>query len=173
MKKQTLPILAFCLILFSLAHSTFAAPENSQKSNSDHLVGAWHGKVQFSNGVLSEVNDLEFMYVFNQGGTMTESSNHDSAPPVPPAYGIWRKTKARQYEAKYSFFWTNPPKGFDDIANGRGWSHGGSGVIIEKIQLSEDGNGFTSTMSLDILDTTGKIIETGNLGKAEAKRIRF
>lgn len=173
MKKRTLPILAFCFILFSLAYSTFASSENSRKNPSDELVGAWHGKVQFSNGVLAEVNDLEFMYVFNQGGTMTESSNHDSAPPVPPAYGVWRKTDKRQYEAKYSFFWTNPPKSFDDIANGRGWAHGGRGVIIEKIELSEDGNSFTSTMSMDILDTAGKIIESGNLGKAEAQRIRF
>ena len=37
------------------------------------------------------MKDLEFMYVFNVGGTMTASSNYDGAPPVPPAYGVWRR----------------------------------------------------------------------------------
>ena len=65
------------------------------------------------------------MYSFNQGGTMTESSNYDASPPVPPAYGIWRKVGAREYEAKYEFYVTTAPKDFDAIAKGGGWGLGG------------------------------------------------
>jgi hypothetical protein len=42
------------------------------------------------------------MYVFNTGGTMTESSNYDGAPPVPPAYGVWRSVGPNEFEAKMS-----------------------------------------------------------------------
>src|SRR5205809_392830 len=68
------------------------------------LIGAWSGSVQFTTGAFATTKDLEFMYVFNAGGTMTESSNYDGAPPVPPAYGIWREVGERRYEAKYNYF---------------------------------------------------------------------
>src|SRR5215831_20302329 len=73
-----------------------------------YLVGAWRGSVQFSSGSLAAIKDLEFMYVFNAGGTMTESSNYDGAPPVPPAYGVWQLVADREYEAKYIYYWTKP-----------------------------------------------------------------
>src|SRR4051812_3339242 len=57
---------------------------------SEPLEGAWRSRVQFSSGDFAPVKDLEFLYVFNRGGTMTESSNYDSLPPSPPAYGVWR-----------------------------------------------------------------------------------
>ena len=41
-----------------------------------NLAGAWRGKVQFTSGAFAEIKDLEFMYAFNAGGTMTESSNY-------------------------------------------------------------------------------------------------
>ena len=42
------------------------------------LVGQWRAKLQFTSGAFAPVKDLEFMYVFNLGGTMTESSNYDA-----------------------------------------------------------------------------------------------
>ena len=42
------------------------------------LVGEWRAHLQFTSGAFAPVKDLEFMYVFNQGGTMTESSNYDA-----------------------------------------------------------------------------------------------
>ena len=80
------------------------------------LQGEWRAQLQFSSGAFASIKDLEFMYSFNQGGTMTESSNYDASPPVPPAYGIWRKVGGREYEAKYEFYVTKPPATFDEIA---------------------------------------------------------
>ena len=53
-----------------------ATPDNGD------LVGAWRSKLQFQSGDFAAIRDLEFMYVFNPGGTMTESSNYDAAPPA-------------------------------------------------------------------------------------------
>ena len=57
------------------------------------LVGAWRGPAKFTTGPYIEVSDLELMYVFHADGTMTESSNYDGAPPVPP--GLRRLEKDR------------------------------------------------------------------------------
>ncbi|HOZ04581.1 MAG TPA: hypothetical protein PLS60_04260 [Arenimonas sp.] len=167
--KKRVAILFLFFLTTAFAMTSFAKTGSVEPG----LVGAWHGKVQFSSGVLASIQDLEFMYVFNAGGTMTESSNHDSAPPVPPAYGVWRKTGARQYEAKYKFFWNNPPKAFEEIASGGGWPPGGSAVLLEKITLSGDGKSFISTLSFDVLDNNGAVIESGSQGEAQASRIDF
>src|SRR6185503_17373351 len=94
----------------------------------DSLVGAWRSQVLFSGGALAGMKDLEFMYVFNAGGTLTESSNYDGAPPVPPAYGVWRKVGPRRFEARYVFYSTRAPETFADIAKGGGWPPSGRGV---------------------------------------------
>ena len=75
----------------------------SHEASPTDLAGEWRAQLQFSSGAFAPIKDLEFMYVFNQGGTMTESSNYDASPPVPPAYGIWRKVSDKEYEAKYEF----------------------------------------------------------------------
>jgi hypothetical protein len=135
------------------------------------LTGEWRAKLQFSSGAFAPIKDLEFMYVFNQGGTMTESSNYDASPPVPPAYGIWRKVGNKQFEAKYEFYVTKPPATFDEIAKGGGWGLGGRGVFVERITLSEDGKSFTSKIKYDQFDTAGKPAEGG--GTAEGKGVRL
>jgi hypothetical protein len=142
----------------------------NKNSQTDNIVGAWKGKVQFKSGAFAEVKDLEFMYVFNAGGTMTESSNYDGAPPVPPAYGIWKKTGENQYEAKYEFYTANPPSSFEDIKSSGGFSPAGYGVIVEEITLSDDGNSYSSVVTMALFDKAGN--HTG-VSVAEAKVVRM
>jgi hypothetical protein len=137
------------------------------------LLGAWRAKLQFSSGAFAAIKDLEFMYVFNQGGTLTESSNYDASPPVPPAYGVWRKVGGQEYEAKYEFYVTKPPAGFEDIAKGGGWGPAGRGVFVERITLSEDGNSFTSKIKYDQFDAAGKPAEGGGEATGQGVRIGF
>jgi hypothetical protein len=139
----------------------------------DDLTGAWKGKVQFRTGEFSEVKDLEFMWVFNAGGTMTESSNYDGAPPVPPAYGIWRKTGENRYEARYEFYWTNIPAALEDITESGGFTPGGYGILLEKITLSLDGMSYRSEIKFDSFDNAGKQIAFGDPAEAEAQRMKF
>jgi hypothetical protein len=158
------------VLLTGLIATGCTVKENPEVSG---LVGAWRGKVQFKSGAFAAVKDLEFMYVFNAGGTMTESSNYDGAPPVPPAYGVWRKIGTGQFEAKYEFYSTKSPASFDDIANGGGWLPSGRGVFLERITLSEDGRSFKSTMKYDAFDQAGKPVEGGGEAETVAARIEF
>ena len=145
----------------------------SAEARHDSLVGAWRSQIRFGTGPLAELKDLEFMYVYNVGGTMTESSNYDGAPPVPPAYGVWRKTGEHRFETKYAFFITKSPATFDEIAKGGGWSPTGHGVLSEQITRAEDGNNYTSTVSFTAFDNAGKALEFGREGTGTATRMDF
>ena len=83
MKRLLAPVLSLLIALFASSCTTVVHMELSL--GGDDLVGAWKGKVQFKTGAFAAVTDLDFLYVFNAGGTMTESSNYDAAPPVTPA----------------------------------------------------------------------------------------
>jgi hypothetical protein len=134
------------------------------------LVGAWRSHVQFEAGSFAAIKDLEFLLVFNAGGTMTESSNYDGLPPVPPAYGEWRATGPRTFEARYTFFTTNPPRDPRELTTGGGWAPAGSGVLTEKIVLSADGKAYDSTITLVLFDHAGKPAPGGAAATAHGMR---
>jgi hypothetical protein len=140
----------------------------------DDLAGAWRGKVTFTSGMFASLKDLEYMYSFNAGGTMTESSNYDAVPPVPPAYGVWRRTGPRKYEAKYTWFQSKSVATSADLIKEGGWGPGGYGIIRQTITLSADGNRFSSTIRVEMFDSAGKTIRDGTAsGTAVGERIRF
>ncbi len=150
-----------------------AEPVQSQARTDSDLVGQWRAKLQFKSGAFASIQDLEFMYVFNNGGTMTESSNYDVAPPVPPAYGIWRKTGEREFEAKYEFFLTKSPTDLSLISQGGGWLPIGRGVLTEKIKLSDNGDSFTSSVRYEPLDSSGAILDGGGGAAGRGVRLKF
>lgn len=137
------------------------------------LDGAWRTAIQFSDGALAPAKDLQFLYVFNPGGTLVESSNYDEAPPVPPAYGIWRSLGNRRFEAKYLFFMTKLPATFADLQSGGGWNPAGHGVLVETIELSPDGRSYQSTIRFDAFDQAGKPAPGGGRGTGRGTRIEF
>jgi hypothetical protein len=149
------------------------SPPTKEKTVENVLAGTWRASLQFESGPLAAVKDLEFMYVFNAGGTMTESSNYDANPPVPPAYGIWRKTGERQFEAKYEFYNSRPGTAAEGIAPGGGWLPAGRGVLRETITLANDGNSFTSTIRYESFDLAGKPTAGGGTAAGKGIRLRF
>jgi hypothetical protein len=170
--NRSLPVLiATAILLFAgvSPHESLAQSRGDQGT----LAGAWEGKVQFSAGAFAAVQDLRFMYAFMANGTMLESSNYDAAPPVPPAYGVWKKTSARQYLAKYRFYISSPVASADELIKGSGWGPGGYGVLTEKIELSADGNSFASTLSLELFDKDGKSLGDGGAATGSAQRLGF
>ena len=166
MRKTTILLLALVVLL-----GVAARLQPTSETSASDLGGEWRAQLQFTSGAFASIKDLEFMYSFNQGGTMTESSNYDAYPPVPPAYGIWRKVGDNAYEAKYEFYVTKPPAAFDDIVKGGGWGPAGRGVFVEKITVSADGKSFTSKIHYDQFDTAGKPAEGG--GEATGKGVRL
>lgn len=159
------------IVLLGLAGRSQPKPLDASNAAPANLVGEWRAQLQFSSGAFASVKDLEFMYVFSQGGTMTESSNYDASPPVPPAYGIWRKVGPREFEAKYEFYVTKPPAAFDEIVKGGGWGPGGRGIFVERITVSADGKSFTSKIKYDQFDTAGKPAEGG--GEAQGRGVKL
>ena len=157
-------------LLVVLLSGMSASPTRAQSAD---LVGAWRGPVTFTSGAFAGLKGLEYMYVFNVGGTMTESSNYDASPPVPPAYGVWRRLGPREFEAKYLFYMTKPPAKFDDISGGGGWSPAGRGELDERITLSQDGNSFTSMIFFQTFDPSGKPTPDGGAARGSGVRVRF
>jgi hypothetical protein len=166
-------LIALSTVLITTACGDPRAPQSSASPEPDPLVGAWRTQIRFSGGAFVDMKDLEFMYVFNAGGTMTESSNYDGAPPVPPAYGVWRKSGPRQYELKYAFYVTKAPAAFDDIAKGGGWSPAGMGVFTEKITLSDDGKSYKAAVTYAAFDQLGKPAEGGGEASGTGTRMGF
>lgn len=137
------------------------------------LVGQWRATQQFKDGPFAAVPDLEFLYVFNAGGTMMESSNYDGLPPVPPAYGIWRRNGPNTFELKYEFYPTKPPAALDELLKGGGWGPAGRGVLTETLTLSADGDSFTSTLHFQALDAAGKPVAGGGDAVGHGVRLKF
>lgn len=136
------------------------------------LIGAWRSSLQFSTGAFAGIKDLEFMYAFQAGGTMTESSNYDGAPPVPPAYGVWRALGPGEFEAKYEFYVTAPAPA-EAFKAGAGWLPSGRGVFTERITVAADGQSFTSTVKYEAFDPQGKPVAGGGEATGRGVRIGF
>ena len=164
----------FAIVAFTVFLSAIGGDAGAQnRAKSDDLVGAWRGKVSFTSGMFAELKDLEYMYVFHADGTMTESSNYDAVPPVPPAYGVWRKTGPRTFEAKYTFFQSKSVASAQELMKSGGWGPGGYGIIRQTITVSGDANTFTSKISVDMFDASGKATGSQSPGTASGTRIRF
>jgi hypothetical protein len=161
------------VLLCALSACAPAARDDSTPPAPAPLIGAWRSKLQFSSGAFEPIKNLEFMYVFNGGGTLTESSNYDGAPPVPPAYGVWRQLSPEEFEAKYAFYITQPPKRFADITSGAGWLPNGHGVFTERIRLSADGQSFESSISYSAFDSLGAPAAGGGEATGRGTRIGF
>jgi hypothetical protein len=172
MNARIRPLAVVAALALSACSHPVSAPVDAA-GTSDALKGAWRSQIRFERGPFAQMKDLEFMYVFNQGGTVTESSNYDAAPPVPPAYGNWRATGPRQFEATYAFYVTAAPKKLEELTAGGGWSPAGFGVFKERILLSEDGQTYTSTIDYAQFDNQGKASEEAARAQGSGKRIPF
>ncbi|MBL1210932.1 hypothetical protein [Geminocystis sp. GBBB08] len=142
-------------------------------NNQDHIIGQWRSQIQFSTGAFASIKNLEFMYVFNYGGTMIESSNYDAAPPVPPAYGIWRKIDSKKFEIKYEYYATQPPDKAKIEHIWGGWLPSTRGVLSEIITLADDNETFNSTIKYEAFDQNGNIVEGGGIATGKGIKLKF
>jgi hypothetical protein len=165
----------FSAVLILTACATGRSPSSGVAADSERLAGAWRAKIDFQSGPLAAMKDLEFLYAYNAGGTMTESSNYDEAAnSSPPAYGVWRATGGRTFETKYVFYTTEEPGAERSSAKGRDWWPAGYGVLTETLTLSDDGQTYTSTIRLVTFDKSGKAVpDGGGEGKGAGRRIAF
>jgi hypothetical protein len=137
------------------------------------LVGSWRARLQFRDGDFAAVDDLELMCAFNADGTMTEPSDYDAAPPVPPAYWTWRRVRPDRFEAKYDFCPTSAPAGLEDIITGSGCLPAGRGVFWGTITVAADGATLTSTIRYEAYDEAARPAEGGGDATGRGVRLRF
>lgn len=171
MKKRLLVALVLATGLLLSGCGTMPATPGA--SASDNLTGAWRSKVQFNSAIFSSIKDFEFMYVFNAGGTMTESSNYDALPPGMPAYGEWRKIGPRKYEAKYTVFTIKSPEAFAEVGKNGGWFSSGYAVLVEQITLADDGKTFKSVITYREFDQAGQPTKNNGDGTVSGMRMGF
>ena len=107
------------------------------------LVGQWRARMSFESGDFAMVEGLEFMCVFNLGGTMTEVVDDDAAPPVPPPTASARRPLAG-FEVKYEFYLTATPHAVEELTAGGGWLPAGlGGAFLENIRIADNGGSCT------------------------------
>ena len=169
-RPSLIPLL---LLVAALGSAPGCSRQVVRSASTPAIVGAWRSTVQFQTGAFASLKDLEFMYVFSAGGTMTESSNYDADPPVPPAYGVWTQAGPREFEATYEFYSTKAPAAVAEITGGGGWSPSGRGVLAERIKVSDDGQSFVSTIRYSAFDMHGTPVEGGGEADGHGRRIGF
>jgi hypothetical protein len=169
----------FALLMLSAAAvitGCTTGPSSQKNADADRsvLVGAWRSKIAFRNGPLAEMKDLEFLYAYNTGGTMTESSNYDEAAnSSPPAYGVWRQNAPQTFETKYVFYTTKESGQADGAPKGGDWWPAGHGVLTETITLADDGLTYVSTIKLATYDRAGAPVAGSGEGTGAGTRIAF
>ncbi len=172
--RQTLCLVSLVLVAAVMAGGCGQSSRNTGDAAADQrIAGAWRAKVQFDSGPFAAVKDLEFLYVFNAGGTMMESSNYDAAPPVPPAYGVWRSLGHNRYELRYEFYMTRVPDSSENLSIESGWLPAGRGVFVDTVTLSSDGKSFVSRAHYAPYDPEGNPVEGAGAATIEGGRVDF
>ncbi|MEO5821497.1 MAG: hypothetical protein ABIT71_13410 [Vicinamibacteraceae bacterium] len=171
--RLVLPLVLLALLTACTAQARGAPPPPVGGGGTPPaLIGAWRASVQVSSGAFAAAKGMEFMYVFHIDRTLTESSNYDAAPPVPPAYGMWRMIEGagNVFEAKYEFFSTTVSLP-DHFTAGAGRVPSGRGVFTERITVAPDGRTFSSIIRHELFDTQGRRIDGG--GEAVGRGVRM
>ena len=171
--RRLLPLVLLGLLTACTAQAPGGA-EPVSKATPPSLIGAWRASLDVKSGAFAAAKGVEFLYAFHADRTMTESSNYDAAPPVPPAYGVWRMVEGdgTVFEAKYEFF-TTAPSPPEQFTTGAGWLPSGRGIFTERITLAADGRAFTSTMRYELFDVNGQPIPGGGEATSKGTRIGF
>jgi hypothetical protein len=150
---------AFTLAVVLLATSGLGAQEGRSESEGHGLEGMWRVQVTVKDCQTGAVlRTFPALFDFVKGGTVTNTTAGQPPALFTPGYGVWRHTEGRTYTAVLEAFVFNPP-----------------GVWIQThrftrtIELDRDGDEFTDTIKLEILDTSGNLIAPG-CGSSTARR---
>ncbi len=146
------------MLTLTLTHILVSAQgsEDEQRSddsressaNARRLEGVWEAQVTVRNCQTgAPVGSLRGMTTFIRGGS-TVGTNANPNPPI--AFGRWRYLGRRRYIDAGRFFRYNPDGSFAGVQR-----------ITRNITLSQDGDHFTGTVSVEIFDTNDNLIATG------------
>jgi hypothetical protein len=134
-------------------------PSHAESEDSDPIVGFWRVKfISKDNNGIPDGAVLDSAYVqWHSDGT--EIMNSSRAPETQSfCLGVWTKTKPSRYKLNHFAI---------------SWANGtllGPANIRESVALSQDGNSFTGTFTIDQYDQLGNLL-VHLVGQLEGKRI--
>ena len=96
------------------------------------------------------IKTFRAMNTFGCGGTLIETEARDWPRSWSPGQGTWRHISGENYFATVRFFRFNGDGSFAE-------TH----TVTRHIQLSDDGNQFTATTSVEVFDAEDTLIRTG------------
>lgn len=162
MKKQVLKAIGgvslAILVLAVFAQVWVSAQDNNNLlirngngGNERTLVGSWDVKVTIRDCQTgAEFFSFPAMNTYNQGGTMQESDLGGPGLVRLNGHGVWERQTGRQYSAAFRFLNFNPDRTF-----------AGTNVIRSSISLSQNGNEYTATDRVELIDANGNVIPLG------------
>jgi hypothetical protein len=132
--------------------SGFTARAQSEGARSHHcLQGTWRVEVAVRDCHTGAVQRTFLtLFAFAKGGTVTNTTAGQPPALFTPGFGVWRHTDDHSYSAVSESFVFSP-----------------AGVWIQTHRLTRaidvdvDGDEFTDTIALEILDTSGNVIARG------------
>jgi hypothetical protein len=131
--------------------------DDNRGGKADRIEGVWNLEEVILSGCPTgdPVRTVADMNMFIHGGQLIETPGTPGvgAPPLKrgtPGLGTWQHLGKRHYSAVFRFFRFN---GADD-------TFVGTQIGYKDIELSQDGDAFTSTGTTDIFDATGTLITT-------------
>mgnify|MGYP003693612545 CR=1 FL=1 len=92
---------------------------------------------------------------------MTESSNYDGAPPVPPAYGVLAQDGPRRIRTEIRVLLDRHLRRSRPSSRAQAGCLPAAAVFTETIKLAADGQSFTSTMRHEAFDAKGNPADGG------------
>lgn len=119
-----------------------------RRQNSRKLEGSWnHTGTRLNCATNAPLGTFSAMFTFNRGGTFWESGTQISPALRSPSHGVWSYEGNRSYATSFQFFRFNA----DGTLAGRQ-------IIRQQLELSADGNSYTTTATAQVLDTNGTVI---------------
>jgi hypothetical protein len=149
--KRAIAALALAATLAVVAAGAAMAPESTasnRHSSGNRLAGTWVVTVQRPAPLLP----VTVHQVYTRGGSFLSYSFAGDDPPAARSHemGSWERVEGRSYASSGSFFRFNPQTG----------ALVGSTRIDRSLRLSDDGQSFTMSARVRVLDLAGNVVAT-------------
>jgi len=120
----------------------------ARRENTRKLEGSWnHTGTRLNCSTGASMGTFVAMFTFNRGGTFWESGTQISPALRSPSHGIWSYDSNGSYTTAFQFFRFNA----DGTLAGRQ-------IIRQQVELSQDGNSYTTTATAQVFDVNGNVI---------------
>lgn len=120
----------------------------TRRQNTRKLEGSWnHTGTRLNCTTGAPLGTFSAMFTFARGGTFWESGTQISPALRSPSHGIWGYDSKDTYTTSFQFFRFNA----DGTLAGRQ-------IVRQLLELSPDGNSYTTTATAQVLDVNGTVI---------------